>query len=153
MKIELAKLGRGFVPASEDAEAVHRRMVPGEIAWAKILRVRDPVAHRRYWALMELCAQNCERIRFPQGCTMLIHSKDDVHTAVKLLTGLCDTIFDADGKPAFLIPRSIAYEEMTADEWAEWWPKVTQAVCEHILPGVSLPDVQLELLKCMRLAA
>lgn len=153
MKIELYKMGRGFVPASPEAEAVHTRMGPYEVAWFKVLRIREPKEHRRYWALMTLCAEHCERIELPYGGVMLVHSKDDVHTAMKLCTGYCDTIFDTFGKPAFQIPKSTAFEEMTADEWAEYWPKVTQQVCERILPGVSLPEVELELLKCMRLAA
>jgi len=153
MKIELFKRGRGFLPASPEAEKVHARMEQGEIAWFKVLRIRDPVAHRRYWALMNLCASNCERIELPYGGVMLVHSKDDVHTALKLCTGHRDTIFDAFGKPVFQIPKSTNYESMTADEWSEYWPRVLDVVQERILPGVEIPEVELEILKCMGMAA
>lgn len=149
MKVELFKAGRGFMPASDEAESVHKRMSPGELCWFKVLRIRDPVAHRRYWQLMTLCAQNCEQIEFPYGGVMKIHNKDDVHTAIKICTGLVDTILDSFGKPAFLIPKSTAYEEMTGDEWSEWWPRVLDVVAERILPGVSLPSVNHEIQKCM----
>lgn len=149
MKIEIFKHGKGFLPASEDAQRVHSRMVPGEIAWVKMLRIRDPVSHRRYWALMGLCADNCEQIELPYGGVMRIHNKDDVHTAIKLCTGLVDTIFDAFGKPAFQIPKSTSYEDMTADDWAEYWPKVLQVIQDSILPGVSIPEVETEIQKCM----
>lgn len=153
MKIEIFKFGKGFMPASDDAQRVHARMVPGEIAWVKTLRIRDPVAHRRYWQLMTLCADNCERIELPYGGIMHIHNKNDVHTAIKLCTGLCDTIFDANGAPVFQIPKSTSYEDMTADEWEEYWPRILDVVQERILPGVSILEVQLEIMKCMRLAA
>lgn len=153
MKIQLYKRGKGFLPASQEAEQVHARMEQGEIAWFKPIRVRDPVEHRRYWALMTLCAENCERITLPYGGVMVVHSKDDVHTAIKLLTGHVDTIFDALGKPAFQIPKSTSYEDMTADEWNEFWPKVVDAVTQHILPGVEWAEMELEIMKCMRIAA
>lgn len=152
MKIEIFKHGKGFLPASDDAQRVYARMSPGEIVWVNVLRIRDPVAHRRYWQLMTMCADNCEQIELPYGGVMKIHSKDDVHTAIKLCTGLVDTIFDSFGKPAFQIPKSTNYENMTADEWSEYWPRVLDVVQTQVLPGVSLPAMQLELQKCMGMA-
>ena len=153
MKIELYKRGQGFLPASDEAQKVHSRMTQGELAWVKVLRVRDPVSHRRYWALMGLCAMNCERIELPYGGAMLIKNKNDVHTAIKLCAGHCDIIFDADGRPAYAIPKSTDYESMTRDEWIEYWPAVIEVVQERIMPGVSIPEVELEIQKCMGLAA
>lgn len=152
MKIELYRRGQGFLPASEDAERVRNRMAQGEITWVKVLRVRDLVSHRRYWKLMTMCADNCESIDLPYGGVMKINNKDDVHTAIKLCTGLVDTIFDAFGKPAFQIPKSTNYEAMTADEWSEYWPRVLDVVQTQVLPGVSLPEMELEIQKCMGFA-
>lgn len=153
MKIELYRRGRGWLPCSPDAEKVLGRMSQGEIGWFKPLRIRDPVEHRRYWALMTLCAENCERIQLPYGGVMIVNTKDDVHTAIKLLTGHVDTIFDAFGKPAFQIPKSTSYEDMTADDWSEFWPRVVDAVMQHILPGLKWPEMELEIMKCLRIAA
>ena len=153
MKIEIYRKGRGWLPASQDAEKVLGRMVQGEIAWVKPLRIRDPTSHRRYWALMTLCADNCERIELPGGGFMDIHSKDDVHVAMKLWTGHVTRIFDADGKLAFVIPKSTDYESMTADEWSEYFPRVMDVVQQRIIPGVEIPEVEFEILKCMGYAA
>lgn len=148
-KIELYKMGRGFVPASDDAIKVHSRMSPGEVQWFKPIRVRDIVAHRRYWKLLTMCAENCERIELPYGGFMEIHSKDDVHTAIKICTGHVTWLLDAFGKPAFAYPKSTDFESMTADEWAEWWPQVLDVVQERIMPGIQLAEVEYELQKCM----
>lgn len=153
MKIEIYKRGLGFLPASDDAQRVHSRMSQGEIAWVKVLRVREPKSHRRYWALMTLCAGNCERIELPYGGYMEIHSREDVHKAIKLCAGHCDYIFDMDGKPVYAIPKSTDYESMTRDEWIEYWPAVIGVIQERIMPGVSMPEVELEIQKCMGLAA
>src|SRR6185437_5197436 len=99
MRIELFRRGKGWLPACESAIRVLMRLTEGEIIWVKTIKIRDPKEHRRYWQLMTLCAQNCERVELPYGGTMLIHSKEDVHTAMKLCTGHFDTIFDADQNP------------------------------------------------------
>lgn len=151
--IELYRRGQGWLPASDEAIAVRNRMEQGELAWFRPLRVRCPKELRRYWALMTMCADNCERIEMPYGGVMLVQSKDDVHDAVKICAGHCTTIFDTSGTPVYQIPKSISYEDMTEDEWLEFWPRVTDVVMERVLPGVSSADIELELLKCMRLAA
>ena len=143
----------GLLPADEGALKIVTGMAEGEALPFRAMRVRDPIEHRRYWALMTLCAENCERIELPQGGTMLVHSKDDVHTAIKLCTGYYDTIFDAHQKPVAFIPKSTSFEEMTGDEWIEYWPRVTEVICDRIMPSVQLIEVEQELMKCMRLAA
>lgn len=153
MNLELYRKGQGWLPASDDAIKVRDRMNQGEIAWFKPLRVRAPKELRRYWALMTMCADNCERIEMPYGGVMLIQSKDDVSDAVKLCTGHCTTIFDMDGKPVYQIPKSISFENMEQSCWEAYWPKVVDVVMQRILPGVSHESIELELLKCMRLAA
>lgn len=149
----MAKHGRGFLPTEEASEKLHAKLEIGEAVAFKRVQVRDPVSLRRYWKLMEMCAENCERIELPYGGVMLVKSRYDVHTAVKLLTGHCDTIFDAFGKPAFQIPKSTDFDEMTQDQWEEYWPRVNDAIGEHILPGVSLRSVETEIMKCMGWAA
>ena len=153
MNIELFRRGQGFLPASDDAIKVRDRLQQGEIAWFKPLRVRCPKDLRRYWALMTMCADNCERIEMPHGGVMLIQSKEDVSDAVKICSGHCTTIFDMDGKPVYQIPKSISFENMEQSDWEKFWPKVTDVVMERIMPGVSHESIELELLKCMKLAA
>lgn len=152
MNIQLYKRGRGFLPASEEALKAHARMEDGEIGVFKVCAVRDPVAHGRYWALMTLCATNCERIELPYNAVMLIHNKNDVHTAIKLCTGHCDTIFDRFNLPVYQVTKSTDFASMTKDEWDAYWPRVLDVIQERILPGVSIPEVRLEIERCMGMA-
>lgn len=151
--IELYRRGRGFLPASDDAIAVHNRLEEFEVAWFKPLKVRCPKDLRRYWALMTMCAENCERIEMPYGGVMLVKDKEDVSDAVKLCAGHCTTIFDMNCKPVYQIPKSISFANMEQTDWEKYWPKVTEVVMERIMPGISSETIELELLKCMRLAA
>jgi hypothetical protein len=128
-------------------------MDQGDIVFFKPLRVRCPKDLRRYWALMTKCAESCERIELDYNAVMLVKGKEDVSNAVKLCTGHCTTIFDMNGKPVFQIPKSISFDDMEQTEWEAYWPKVVDVVLERILPGVTSAEIELELLKCMRLAA
>lgn len=149
----LMKNEAGFQPADETAARVHRRMGFGEAIAFRPMRVRDIRDHRRYWALMTMCAENCERIELDDGAVMIVRTRDDVHTAMKFCTGHYDTILDASGAPAFRVPKSTNFDEMTADEWNDYWPRVLDVVQEKILPGVTIRDVETEILKCMGMAA
>jgi ferredoxin len=153
MQIEVYRKGQGWLPASDEAIKVRDRMENGDIAWFKTMKVRCPKDLRRFWQLMTMCRDNCERIEMPHGGVMLVNSKEDVCTVVKICTGHCTTIFDMDGKPVYQIPKSISFENMEQNEWDEFWPRVVDVVMQRIMPGVSLPEIELELLKCMKLAA
>jgi hypothetical protein len=147
--IELYRKDECLLAASDDAIKVVNRMEEGEATWFKPIRVRDLSAHRRYWKLMTMCAENCDHMDLPYGGSIEIHSKDDVHTAIKICTGHVTWILDSFGKERFAVPKSTDFESMTADEWNEYWPKVLDVVAERIMPGIQQQEVEYELQKCM----
>lgn len=150
-KVWLAALGDRFVPADDDAQKVLHRFEHGECAQFSLVRIRDLKAHRRYWKLMEQCALNCVQIQvqeFPPAY-MDVKTKEDVHTAIKMITGHYDTVFDADGAPVFRVAKTTNFEEMTRDEWDAYWPRVIDAVCEWVFPGIDSAELQFELMKLM----
>src|SRR5262245_42827802 len=112
-RVYIAKRGRGFLPACPDSEQLHSKLEVAEVIAIKPLRVRGLKAHRRYWLLMTMCADNCERIEIAPGHFMAVSGKDDVHTAVKLCTGHSTPITDAQGFVVAHIPKSTSFDEMT----------------------------------------
>lgn len=145
----LAKKGRGFIAADENFQKIHSVMADDECAYFKYVKVRDPAAFRRYWKLMTICAENCEQIVLDDGAVLAVKTKQDVHTAVKLCTGHYDTLFDTQNRPIARIVKSTSFEEMEAEEWDEYWPRVLDVVEERVLPGVSLSALQHEIRRCM----
>jgi hypothetical protein len=87
------------------------------------------------------------------GSVMIVHNKQHVHTAIKLCTGYCDTIFDDFGTPAYVVPKSTGFETITQDEWEKYWPRVLDVVQERIMPGVSMPHVKEKIEQLTRMAA
>ena len=77
------------------------------------------------------------------------NSTDAVHMTLKGLAGLYDAmIVLPDGTKALLI-RSIAFDKMTADEWAQAWPRLIDVVHQKILPGIGREVVENEIARLL----
>lgn len=151
-KFDIFAKGDGWMPADEASQKFRRKYEEGEVITVTHVRIRDPVAHRRYWKLMTMCAENCEQIEIRRGAIVEIRNKDDMHTAVKLCLGYTKKIFDDMGAIVAEIPLSTAFEEMSTIEWDEYYPRVLDVVAEKVLPGIEIPEIEFELMKLMGLA-
>lgn len=142
------KLDGSLASGCETSEALLRKLSAGEaieVDW-KTRNTRSVRWHRRYWALCNLIYQNVERITVA-GEVIEFNSTDKVHLTLKGLAGLVDgVIVLPDGQRAYLI-RSIAFDAMTADEWADAWKKMMDVVHQNILPQVSIADIENEIAK------
>lgn len=157
MKIFLARHGDSLVSTDEESLRVIRRIGEGECQYFKRIAVRDAVAHRRYWGLMRLIANNVDQIEIDRirgvPVYMPIFSEQNAHTAMKLCTGHYDTLPLGGSHYAVRVPKPTNFEDMTPDEWLAYWPRVLDVVQEKVLPGVSVPTAEFEMLKCMGMAA
>lgn len=136
-------------PADERSLRVVQRMEFGEARMFRPVSVRDIRSHRRYWKLVTVCSENCEQIEIAPGRWMEVKTPEDVHVAIKFCTGLYHTILDNEGRPMMRVVKSTSFEEMTREEWDEYWPRVLDVIEEKILPGVALSDVVIEIHKLM----
>ena len=135
----------GCAPADADCEAALKRYplgstFPMDIATRK---TRSSKWNARYHVLCTLIAHHVERIEVEPGGFMEIHGKDDVHTAFKYMVGLYDSIVTRGG--IIRIVKSTAFDEMNADEFAEYWRKVMDVVHQKILPGVDSGTIENEI--------
>jgi hypothetical protein len=157
MKIFLARHGDSLVSTDEESLRVIRRIGEGECQYFKRIAVRDGVAHRRYWGLMRLIANNVDQIEIDRirgvPVYMPVFNEQNAHTAMKLCTGHYDTLPLGGSHYAVRVPKATNFEDMTPDEWLAYWPRVLDVVQEKVLPGVSVPTAEFEMLKCMGMAA
>lgn len=147
MKVFLRKrLDGSLVPACDVSSHLARRIAPEtlvQVDW-KTRNTRSVQWHRRYWALCTMIYANVEGIDL-HGQRIDFTSPDVVHMTLKGLAGLYDAcIVLPDGTRAFLI-RSIAFDQMTADEWAQVWPRLLDVVHADVLPAVSRSDIEAEI--------
>lgn len=149
MRVFLQKrLDGSLAPACETSERLARKMAPGEAAefeW-KSRNTRSVLWHRRYWALCNLIYSNCETVKL-NGQLIELRSVEHVHLILKTLAGLYDAqVTLSDGSSAVIV-KSIAFDNMTADEWGLAWKKITDVVFAQILPGVPSEAIEYEIAK------
>lgn len=127
----------GLVPADETVAASLKRIPVGEIVTCEVKRPRNAGEHRRYWAMCTLVAINHEQLQ----------DAESVHQTLKMLTGLTDKIALKSTGEIVEIPRSISFGKMSPDEWDAYFLRAKRAVCEHLLPGIELPELQDEIIR------
>jgi hypothetical protein len=115
----IAKKGRGFLPADDETARVHVRMKDGECAQVKIIRPRSVPWNRMYFGICEDIGKNQEPAV----------TKDVIDHKVRIYAGHRETIF-IDGRECVWAKR-IAFDQLTADEWADLWPSLELAIREH----------------------
>lgn len=111
--------GMSLVPADDKATKAIKRLGVGEAVQLMMERSRSPDWHRWFMGGCAAIAQNSYE-------PMTTHAAKEL---LKLKAGHFDP-YEIHGE-ILKVPRSIAFEKLTADEWAELWPSLDQAAREH----------------------
>lgn len=137
MELWLRKGLTGFEPADDDAREVFRRIPTGLTVRGSVSRPRNGSMHRKYWALCKLISDASGD--FPNAAS--------VDLAIKHLTGHTEPVAIRSTGEIIHVPKSISYAAMGQPEFDAYWRQVVEAVCEHLLPGVSLQEFENEILR------
>lgn len=150
-EIWFARQGDVLIATDTDSRKVIDRLQPGECQPFKRIGVRDLTMHHRYWALMTVIAKNVRRIEIDrlggQPVYMPIFNKDNAHTAMKLCTGLYDTLPVGGSDYCVRVPHSTGFNEMTPDEWLLYFPEVLEVVAEKVAPNIEIPEARDDILR------
>jgi hypothetical protein len=119
VKIWLSRFGKGLVPADEAAEKIISKMADGEAAVFEITRPRSVAWLRLYFGLCRLIGHNQDPPR----------AEDSIDTELRVLAGHYEVML-IEGHEV-RVPKRIAFDRLTADEWAELWPSLEQAAAER----------------------
>jgi hypothetical protein len=123
MKLWFAKVRRGekvgLIPTDDKARAILDRMGDGECAEVELIRPRSVPWHRMYFGICRSIGENQD----PQ------RTEDSIDQELRVRAGHFDVLW-IDGHEV-RVPRRIAFAKLTADEWAELWPSLELAICEH----------------------
>lgn len=135
--IAMTRTLSGLTPADDQARKVLAKVEQGTVIRIEYKRPRNGPMHRRYWALCQMVYDNSEDYG----------SAEQVSDLLKILAGHCTQVASKATGEVFLIPRSISFSAMDQDEFDQFWGRVVKAVCEHLLPGVTQPEIEAELLQ------
>lgn len=122
MRYWFAKAKDGWIPTDEDGERLLKRMGMGECAEFTVIRPRSLPQHRRFFGICRSIGQNQAPKR----------DEKSICNELKVLAGHYDVlpIHGAEGYEV-RIPKSIAFENLTRDEWAELLPSLELAIAER----------------------
>ena len=119
MNIELTKYKRGFLPATMEAQKFHSGMEEGEIMLFKVLRVRSLRWHRMYFGICRDIGLNQD----PQ------RDENSIDMELRFRAGHRELVGQIKGEDLW-VPKRIAFDKLSGDEWRELWPSLELAIRE-----------------------
>lgn len=128
--------GRALIPSDRKSEELLSQVKPGRTVLVKTKSARNPKQHRLLWALAAKIAENSDRF---EDAEHVVHE-------LKINTGhVSRRQIRVPGLGIVFQewPKSISYESMPQEEFAEWWQlKVLPYVSEHIWPNIASHEVR-----------
>lgn len=122
MRITLARKGRGFLPADQDADELHGKMGDGELVSVRVSRIRSLQWHRMYFGICRTIGQNQDPPR----------DESSIDKELRIRAGHFD-VMHIHGVEGIEVrtPKHINFDSMDADGWAKLWPSLELAIREH----------------------
>lgn len=134
MELWLTRTLAGFAPDNDaDTQRRMKRIALGTTVQVELRQPRSVKELRYYWQLCSLVAMNHATFQ----------TSTQVDQALRILTGHCD-VFTLDGRTVE-VPRRIAFHKLSQDEWRAYLMRAKDAVLQHMLPGVLLPELESEI--------
>lgn len=136
-EIRLLKTLSGWVPASEVDAELCRGWKAGEVGVFKARKPRNGKQHRLMFALIGLVWDNLpEQYPYPNKTALL--------NELKFQVGHFDEHRTLAGKVTY-IPKSIAYDAMSQEEFRGFFDAVLAVVQKYFLPGIEDAEIRQEI--------
>ena len=127
MRIWLAKVRRenkvGLIPTDEAARAILSRMGDGECCRVDLIRPRSVPWNKMYFGICRSIGENQEPPR----------TESSIDNELRIRAGHFEILW-VDGHEC-RVPKRIAFDQLSADEWSELWPSLELAVRETFGQG------------------
>lgn len=131
--ILMQRRGAFLVPQAPIDGEMLEAFPAGKTLKVKVTQPRNVKAHRLYFAMLRLVADN---LSVPVTTAAL-------HEWVKLKTGVTAAIPLKSGN-VDLVPGSIAFDQMDDDEFRSFLESAKTLIVEHLIPGLSKPALEAE---------
>lgn len=127
----------GWANASEEAEALHRATKLGQTIHADFKRTRNPMFHRKFFALVRLSFEAWEPGEITSQYGVPEKSFERFRKDLIILSGHYRVVIRLDGSTQ-IEPESISFGSMDQDEFESLYSSVVDVVLKRI-PAVG-PD-------------
>lgn len=132
----------GLCADDDAASEVLRKLAPGDVVRVDVQRPRSHKNLRRWFALCRLLHENCEQFTSPELA----------HGWLKIMAGHAVQIVSKTTGEVYLIADSISFGRLDEDEFQAIWQRAMKAVVEHVMPGITEPELEYEILSLLGMA-
>lgn len=134
MKILLLNTAEGLKPMYDDDYDEKRRLRLGQVYQAEIKVARNIRFHRLYFALI-----NCAWEYLSERQQQFFHgSRESFRKTVEIAAGHYELVYSVQRKEWMQIPRSIAFDRLSEDEFSALYERVKDVIFSTFLSHVSL---------------
>lgn len=128
--IHVRRIGGMLSPAdARAAETLHR--IPQRAPFS--IRVQRERSHEQlalYWQCLERVVEATGRWR----------TAEELHLALKIATGYVEKVRLIDGRRV-LVPESVAFDQMSQDEFTRYFDAAMRVLCEEVMGGCSIEEL------------
>lgn len=136
MEIKLKCTATGFQICDDADYEIKRKLKIGKVYTCKIKQLRNYDFLRKYFALI-----NCAWSFLSEAGREFFHQDVEVfRKTVEVSAGHCDKVYSLALRSWVEVPKSIAFDKMSEDEFGSLYDKV-----KEVLFSVFLKDVNLEI--------
>ena len=134
MKLNLQNTAHGLIPMYDDDYEEKKKLKIGQVYSAEIKLVRNIEFHRKYFALIN-CSWEYQKESVQTG----FRTKDNFRKYVEVAAGWYDLFYSPKTHEWVQVPKSISFEKMRAEEFADLYEQV-----KDVLYSVFLKDISKE---------
>ena len=141
MEIKLICTATGFKVCDDTDYEVKRKLKIGQVYSCKIKQLRNYNFHRKYFALI-----NCAWGFISEPTREFFHQDVEIfRKTVEIDSGHCERSYSLSRREWIDVPKSIAFDKMSPDEFADLYERVKEVLFKVFLKQVKLDDFMREL--------
>lgn len=141
--LSLRKLGQILVPVGVVGADVFDKLKNHGVYEAKLTQPRDPVKHRRYFALLNFAFEHW------QVDEEDFKNFDVFRHNIAVLAGFYTQCYDLRGN-IILEPKSISFGSMDETEFEDLYDKTIDVILKHVLRNYTKTDLEQVVLDILR---
>ena len=125
----------GLVPYSDEDEEKMSSITMGRPMKITINSARNLPHHRKYFKLIQTCWDYQ-----PEGVKKWHGDKEHFRKCLEISCGHCDVVWCMKTNSWVEIPKSIAFDKMSQEEFSELYDKVMALICDEFLTHLTDED-------------
>lgn len=138
MDINLVYNGIGFKFAHDEDYEKKSKLKVGETYKVTIKRSRNLQFHRKYFKMISVCFD----LLTEEQRSYFKNNSEIFRTSIQMSVGICDRIYLPSKNEWVDIPKSIAFDKMTEEEFEDLYAKVRRAIIQICLPNVTSQEIE-----------